>query len=105
MTQETIDKLIELKFPHRAISYENHNDDYIWNTILSLRFDDIWRELPEFISVGIGETYYVYFLELNKQVICYTVSDSNHITIEIIDNDITEAAAKLWIKLKEEGLI
>lgn len=78
-------------------------------------FEDIWRELPELIPHKTNPD--PYFLTLNKGKICYADKDNFVFYIDegvdtefwieqdVERGDISTAAAKLWLQLKEQGLI
>lgn len=78
-------------------------------------FEDIWEQLPELIPHKTNPD--PHFLTLNKGKICYTDKDnfvffidkgidtSVWIEQDIEARDISAAAAKLWLTLKEQGLI
>lgn len=95
LTQKTINKLIELEFPIKT------------NISALPSFEDIWKELPIMIEIKKKKTYVVTLVKnpINgKDYICYRRGNNvKYVFGEY--NNITEAAALLWIKLKEDGII
>ena len=67
-------------------------------------FEDIYAELPDYICLEYNNNQLVPF-KMDKDVIEYRWTTTSHVKVDIIKGDIATAAAKLWLKLKEQNLL
>lgn len=127
MKESTAKKLKELNFPRtqrvtvpflfdRAITdglsaaFGVMDGDYKEEEVLPApSFKELWKELPKNIVLPDGFKTKTYItLTLQDENLCYVdyIEDDNDVEYyNQYDSNITEAAAKLWIYLKEKELL
>lgn len=83
---------------------DNYKDDEFSAKLAYPLFEEIWNSLPKAIINNENE----YNLMLSNKYIAYEYVDysiESLYSINVYDNDITEAIAKLWLTLKSLNLL